>query len=76
MPSPFPGLDPYLESAEWVSVHVELSSEIARQRGLRRQTTLGGHFGCRHCVRISSPLHGCCGLLRARWALLLVFDAG
>lgn len=31
MPSPFPGMDPYLEGAEWVSVHVELSSEIARQ---------------------------------------------
>lgn len=31
MPSPFPGMDPYLEGSEWVSVHVELSSEIARQ---------------------------------------------
>ena len=31
MPSPFPGMDPYLEGAEWVSVHAELGSEIARQ---------------------------------------------
>lgn len=31
MPSPFPGMDPYLEGSEWVSVHAELSSEIARQ---------------------------------------------
>ena len=31
MPSPFPGMDPYLEGAEWTSVHNELSSEIARQ---------------------------------------------
>jgi len=31
MPSPFPGMDPYLEGAEWTSVHAELSSEIARQ---------------------------------------------
>ena len=31
MPSPFPGMDPYLEGSEWISVHAELSSEIARQ---------------------------------------------
>ncbi len=31
MPSPFPGMDPYLEGSEWGSVHVELSSEITRQ---------------------------------------------
>jgi Protein of unknown function (DUF4058) len=31
MPSPFPGMDPYLEGSEWVSVHIELSAEIARQ---------------------------------------------
>lgn len=31
MPSPFPGMDPYLEGVEWTSVHFELSSEIARQ---------------------------------------------
>src|SRR5919199_1411853 len=31
MPSPFPGMDPYLEGSEWASLHVELSSEIARQ---------------------------------------------
>jgi hypothetical protein len=31
MPSPFPGMDSYLEGSEWVSVHAELSSEIARQ---------------------------------------------
>jgi len=31
MPSPFPGIDPYLEGSEWTSVPAELSSEIARQ---------------------------------------------
>lgn len=31
MPSPFPGMDPYLEGSEWTSVHAELCSEIARR---------------------------------------------
>jgi uncharacterized protein DUF4058 len=31
MPSPFPGMDPYLEGSEWSSVHVALSAEMARQ---------------------------------------------
>lgn len=31
MPSPFPGMDPYLEGREWTSVHAELAAEIARQ---------------------------------------------
>lgn len=31
MPSPFPGMDPYLEGRERVSVYAGLSSEIARQ---------------------------------------------
>lgn len=31
MPSPFPGMDPYLEGREWVSVHTELCTEYARQ---------------------------------------------
>lgn len=31
MPSPFPGMDPYLEGPLWTSVHVQLSVEIARQ---------------------------------------------
>jgi hypothetical protein len=30
MPSPFPGMDPYLEGPEWRSVHTHLSVEIAR----------------------------------------------
>src|SRR5688572_9597265 len=30
MPSPFPGTDPYLEGSVWMSVHTELSVEIAR----------------------------------------------
>ena len=28
MPSPFPGMDPYLEGSTWTSVHVQLSVEI------------------------------------------------
>ena len=31
MPSPFPGMDPYLEGSQWMSVHSALSIEIARQ---------------------------------------------
>src|SRR3712207_4056371 len=31
MPSPFPGMDPYLEGSLWTSVHTQLSVEIARQ---------------------------------------------
>lgn len=31
MPNPFPGMDPYLEGDLWTSVHIDLSSEIARQ---------------------------------------------
>src|SRR5882724_9642831 len=31
MPSPFPGMDPYLEGSLWSSVHSALSVEIARQ---------------------------------------------
>lgn len=31
MPSPFPGMDPYLEGDEWTSFHTSLTTEIARQ---------------------------------------------
>lgn len=31
MPSPFPGMDPWLEGAEWMSFHAEFCVEIARQ---------------------------------------------
>src|SRR5882757_4525663 len=31
MPSPFPGMDPYLEGSLWGSVHHQLIAEIARQ---------------------------------------------
>ena len=31
MPSPFPGMDPYLEGSLWSTVHTQLSAEIARQ---------------------------------------------
>ena len=31
MPSPFPGMDPYLEGSLWMSVHTPLIVEIARQ---------------------------------------------
>ena len=35
MPSPFPGMDPYLEGSHWGSFHVELSVEIRRQLSLK-----------------------------------------
>ncbi len=31
MPSPFPGMDPYLEGDLWTTVHAQLGAEIARQ---------------------------------------------
>jgi Protein of unknown function (DUF4058) len=31
MPSPFPGMDPYLEGALWTTVHFSLSAETVRQ---------------------------------------------
>src|SRR5436305_9371715 len=31
MPSPFPGMDPYLEGSLWMSVHTTLAVEITRQ---------------------------------------------
>ena len=31
MPSPFPGMDPYLEGSLWTSVHTDLAVEIAHQ---------------------------------------------
>jgi hypothetical protein len=31
MPSPFPGMDPYLEGDLWTTLHVQLAVEIARQ---------------------------------------------
>jgi Protein of unknown function (DUF4058) len=31
MPSPFPGMDPYLETTYWMNTHQQLCSEIARQ---------------------------------------------
>src|SRR5436190_22219233 len=31
MSNPFPGMDPFLESDLWTSVHTDLSAEIARQ---------------------------------------------
>lgn len=31
MPSPFPGMDPYLEGHLWTSLHAHLAAEIARQ---------------------------------------------
>lgn len=30
MPSPFPGMDPYLEGSLWTTVHFSLSAEIVR----------------------------------------------
>jgi hypothetical protein len=35
MPSPFPGMDPYLEGSTWMNFHGQLCAEIARQLGPR-----------------------------------------
>ena len=31
MPSPFPGMDPYLEGTYWMTFHTQMIAEIARQ---------------------------------------------
>ena len=31
MPSPFPGMDPYLEGDLWTTVHAQLAAEVTRQ---------------------------------------------
>jgi hypothetical protein len=33
MPSPYPGMDPYLEGSTWMNFHGQLCAEIARQLG-------------------------------------------
>ena len=33
MPSPFPGMDPYLEASTWMNFHGQHCAEIARQLG-------------------------------------------
>src|SRR5436309_13087299 len=33
MPSPFPGMDPYLEGSTWMNFHGQFCAEIARQLG-------------------------------------------
>src|SRR5262245_19847329 len=33
MPSPFPGMDPYLEGSTWMNFHGQLCAEIAPQLG-------------------------------------------
>src|SRR5437899_1018433 len=35
MPSPFPGMDPYLEGSSWDSFHAAFISELGRQLSLR-----------------------------------------
>src|ERR1043166_8310883 len=35
MPSPFPGIDPYLEGPRWESFHFAFSMEIARQLAVK-----------------------------------------
>lgn len=46
MPSPYPGMDPYLEGAEWSSFHFGFTAEIVRQ--------LAPHLAPRYLVR---PTH-------------------
>ena len=31
MPSPFPGMDPYLEGSTWMNFHGQICAEIVRQ---------------------------------------------
>lgn len=49
MPSPFPGMDPYLEGEEWVSFHAQFAVEIARQLSPRLRPRYVARAG-RHYV--------------------------
>src|SRR5947209_3791522 len=50
MPSPFPGMDPYLEEDLWTSVHADLIGEIARQLAPQLQPKYVARTERRHVV--------------------------
>ena len=54
MPSPFPGMDPYLEGEVWSDVHQALAGEVRRQLNPR----LGPKYAARLAVRIEVERRG------------------
>jgi Protein of unknown function (DUF4058) len=58
MPSPFPGMDPYLEGSQWTSVHAELSVEIARQLAPRLPPRYVARTNERFVIIVPEPEHG------------------
>ncbi|MBE7532074.1 MAG: DUF4058 family protein [Chloroflexi bacterium] len=56
MPSPFPGMDPYLESYEWTSVHHSLSAQIARQLAPKVRPKYIVRLAERFVVEVSNDL--------------------
>ena len=44
MPSPFPGMDPYLEGSTWMNFHGQLCSEIRAAVGPEAAATLSGEI--------------------------------
>jgi hypothetical protein len=58
MPSPFPGMDPYLEGSPWTGVHAELSVEIARQLSQRLSPRYVARTNERFVVTMSESEEG------------------
>ncbi len=53
MPSPFPGMDPYLEGSTWMNFHGQLCAEIARQLGPKLRPRYLAHLTERYFTDIS-----------------------
>src|SRR5450432_3589253 len=56
MPSPFPGMDPYLEGSPWDSFHAEFISEIGRYLNSRLPTKYVAHVERRFVPDLSDDL--------------------
>jgi hypothetical protein len=54
MPSPFPGMDPYLESSDWLSFHAQFVAELGRQLAPKLRPTYLALVGQREVLTISN----------------------
>jgi hypothetical protein len=76
MPSPFPGMDPYLEGSQWTSVHAELSVEIARQLAPRLPPRYVARTNERFVIIVPEPEHGTGARTTAIYPDAFVADTG
>lgn len=56
MPSPFPGMDPYLESSAWASFHGQFVAELARQLAPKLRPKYLALMGEREAISVAPPL--------------------